>query len=203
LLRYDERELVKALERLPRQSRIAFGTACAERLLPAYERFSERTNRGEPKALASILERLWRALRGAAMSAEEVKESLNLGMALIPQEDEGPWVVEQASAEDAAASVMYALRCWQSGASEEAAWAARRAYEAADHYVINRENIDTNGAGGETRVLSHPIVQAELIRQRRDLDELRAAGAAAGIELIDRFCARAKVEAKDFFPLGS
>ena len=86
-------------------------------------------------------------------------------MGLVPAED--PWVPEQAYAEDAIAALAYAVGSLEKRDPTEAAWAAQRAYESADHYVINHLHVDT-----ERAVLAHPIVQAELARQRQDLDEL-------------------------------
>ena len=61
-----------------------------------------------------------------------------------------------------------------------AAWAARRAYEALDHLVQDRFAINSGTAEGETRVLEHPLVQAELHRQERDLDCLACWEAEGG-----------------------
>jgi hypothetical protein len=93
-------------------------------------------------------------------------------MKLIPPEEAGKQVPEQAGAEDAAVSLAYALRCRRSGLVEEAVWAARRGYDAFDHYVINQEKIDIAALGAEEMVLAHPLVQTELAQQQRDLDEL-------------------------------
>jgi hypothetical protein len=122
---------------------------------------------------------------------------------LIPQEDDSPWVMEQASAEDAGAAVAYAMRCRQSGQAQDAAWSARRAYEALDHYVINRENIDTNKPGAEERVLGHPVVQAELARQRRDLDEVLDLSDVDVRRIAARIRDRAVAEGAVFFGAGS
>lgn len=199
ILQYDEQQLMEKLERLPRPLRVVFAAACAERLLPAYINFSARTGRGDSVAFKSILTRLWDDLGGHPMTDVEVETKINTCMTLIPGEDEEPWVMEQASAEDAGAALAYALTCRQNGKSHEAAWAGRRAYEALDHFVINSENIDTSIPGGEERVLAHPLVQAEFARQRRDLDELRDTGdedvRQVGAQLRDR----ARAEATTFF----
>jgi hypothetical protein len=110
------------------------------------------------------------------MTADEVEAGIERCMSSIPQEDEGPWIEQQAAAEDAGAALAYALRCRKTGESQEAAWAARCCYEALDHFVINRDDIDTNEAGAEAVVVADPLVQAELIRQQRDLEVLRLHG---------------------------
>ena len=78
--------------------------------MPAYEAFSRRSGRGDPLALVGILARLWDELAGEEMTDAEVQSKIDSCMELVPQEDEGPWVPEQASAEDAGAAVVYALR---------------------------------------------------------------------------------------------
>jgi uncharacterized protein YjaG (DUF416 family) len=189
---FNETELVKSIDQLPRLARVVFAAACAERMMPAYERFSAQTHRGDPQNLKQILARLWDDLAGNRMSATEVDANINACMQLIPQDD-GPWVLEQAAAEDGAAASTYALRCRRSGLAQEAAWAARCAYDALDEYVINRDNIDINATGAEAQVRSDPLVQAELTRQRRDLDEL-----LRGAITQDQLRERSNTEAADF-----
>lgn len=195
-LSFNEELLAADLNHLPVPLRVVFAVACAERLKPAYEKFSKETGRGSPAKLAAILSRLWEDLEGNELSPSQLQESIDSCMELIPQEDDGPWVLTQAAAEDAAAALAYALRCRQSGEAQEAAWAARRAYEAVDHFVISREGIDVNRAGSERAVLSDPIVQAELSRQHRDLSDLRTASNA---DVVERIRSRAKSEAAHIF----
>jgi len=133
------------------------------------------------------------------MTDGEVQANIDTCMGLIPQEDEGPWVTEQAAAEDAGAALAYALRCRQSGRGQEAAWAARRAYEALDHHVINRDDVDMNVPGAEARVLADPLVQVEFRRQRQDLDVALAADDADVPDMAARLRDRATTEGAFFF----
>ena len=199
MFRFEEAQLVAELDRLPLQLRVAFAAACAERLLPAYVAFSAQTGRGNPAALRDILTRVWDDLCGNQMTDGEVQANIDTCMGLIPHEDEGPWVMEQAAAEDAGSALAYALRCRQNGQGQEAAWAARCAYEALDHHVINRDDVDMNVPGAEARVLADPLVQAEFGRQRQDLDEALDAGNAEVREAIARLRDRAKTEGATFF----
>jgi uncharacterized protein YjaG (DUF416 family) len=193
MLRYDEADTIRALAAIPRNSRVAFAAACAERLFPAYEDFCRKDRRGDQAAMAEILERVWKHLLGDEIEAEQIRAELTRCMALIPGEEDEPWIREQAYADDAASAIAYALRTLESGDPQEAAWAARRTYEAADHHVTHRLGIED-----ETQVLNHPIVQAEFARQRRDLDELRGAKRES-IQLFARLRDRARAEARLFF----
>jgi hypothetical protein len=90
---------------------------------------------------------------------------------LVPEEDDS-WVDECAFAQHAAAAVAYALRCRLSEGAQDAGWAARQVYEALDLWVTTRDNVDLNAPGAEEKVLADPLIQAELRRQARDLQEL-------------------------------
>jgi hypothetical protein len=208
-LTYDEKQLLGQLERLPAQHRAAFAAACAERLLPAYTAFSARTGRGDPATLTRLLERLWADLAGDQMTDNEVEVEIDTCMPLIPQEDDGPWVAEQALAEDAASAVAYALRCRQSGESQEAVSAAHSTYSALDYFLVDRYDPPDGKVHGLThpevqaellRVLADPLMQVELSHQRRDLDELLAAGEREGPMVIARLRDRARDDAKSVFP---
>ena len=196
MLHYDEATLVRDLARMSIKFRVAFAASCAERLFPAYEAFSSRAGRGD-RVLGAILEQVWQHLLGDEMSTEQIRLALSRCMALIPGEDDEPWLNEQAYADDAASAIAYTLRALENGEPQDAAWAARRAYEAADHHVIYRLGIE-----GEAQVLAHPIVQAEFSRQRRDLEELLRARQDSA-ELFIRLRDRARTEAPAFFTLGS
>lgn len=212
-MHYDERELVARLEQLPPLLRAAFAAACAQRLLPAYVRFSERTGRGAPGELTAVLERLWRDLEGKPMGADGLQRALDHAAGLIPDENEGEWAEGQAQADDAAAAVAYAVRCRQTGEAQDAGWAGRRAYEALDHLLRYSEDIGLGPGGPTARLppnlgalaevewaLVQPLIQAELARQRRDLDDLLAVHIAGEAkDVIPRIRDRAKDEAETMF----
>jgi uncharacterized protein YjaG (DUF416 family) len=192
-LQYDERELIEKLNRLSKPLRAVFAALCAERLLPAHAEYCKRVATRDPLALPTLLSRLWEDLDGDPMSPAQLAAAIDTCTELIPREDEEPWIDLQPYAEDAGAAVAYALRTRITGASQEAAWAARRAYEAMDHSVISREGVEANSAGEEARVLAHPLVQAELARQQRDLEDLDKTGKER--ELISSLRARAQRDA--------
>jgi len=199
VLRFDEPSLVLDLERLQPSFRAVFAAAVAERMLPGYLTFSHRTERGDPTALSSILEHLWRDIEGQPTSERQGEENIALAMNLMPREEEGSWAPEQAWAEDTVSAVAYSLRCKQNGRAQEAAWAARRAYEALDHFVITTEAININEPGAEEKILSNPLIQAELSRQQRDLDELQSANSRDVSQVASQMRERAKAESEIFF----
>jgi uncharacterized protein YjaG (DUF416 family) len=195
-LTFDEAHLASELAKISAPLRVVFAAACAERLLPAYARFSLRTGRGDLPKLRGLLSRLWEDLAGAPMTAREIQSSIDAALQLTPTEDDGPWVPEQAAAEDAGAATAYALRCRQNGKGQEAAWAARRAYEAVDQLVIQHDGLNMNAPGAEARVLDHPLVQDELQCQKRDLLELLGAKRKTPEQVLAPIRSRAAAEAQ-------
>jgi len=181
--------------------RVIFATSCAERLMPAYWLFHTESGEGDPVAMSRALEDLWSNPVLPEVHEEVYEQQLEKVMSLIPRDYEigRSWTEQTTYAQDSLISLAYALRTRLTGEPQEAAWSARVAYEALDHFVINLEDIDTNKPGGEERVICHPIVQAELKRQQRDLDELLDSSGQNVHEIALRFRDRACAEAGSFF----
>jgi uncharacterized protein YjaG (DUF416 family) len=196
ILSFDEPVLRGQLERLPREHRAAFAAACAERLFPGYVRFSHETGR-DPKTLRAALDALWDDLTGRPLSEHELRATVEKCRALVPSEEEES-ADDQPYAEDAVVALVYALEARMKQSSQEAAWSARRAYEALDHFVM----FDDSGVvvtANEQRLLEHPLVQAELARQKVDLDELFGAPEQGARDASARLRDRAKEDAAVFF----
>ena len=62
---FDENRIKGSLTKLPIKLRILFAVTCAERLFPAYERFSAKTGGGNVDLLRRILDKLWMGLGGS------------------------------------------------------------------------------------------------------------------------------------------
>lgn len=166
MLNYDEPKLIKSLKTLPNYARVAFAAACAERQMAHYARVTTKSDGLD--LVASALDSIWNELMGAPTSDETFRRHLADCMSAMPE----PESEEAIATEDAIASVAYALRARLTGNSQEAAWAARSAYDALDTYVNRR--LDTNEITQEIerRILANPLIQAELKRQERDLLDL-------------------------------
>ena len=178
MLIYEEAKIISALDRLSDRFRTVFALLCATRLLPAYRRFHSLTGNGDPPAVDSLADRLWADCLEEPQDEAHLQDALERIMALIPTEAEGLHLEFQATAEDAVAALAYAYRARLIGSSREAAWAARRAYEARDTVVEGL--LDREGTACEepkTR-LSHPFVQRELAHQQKDLERLAKLEAA-------------------------
>ncbi len=205
ILRYSRVQLTRKLDRLPPPLRVLFAATCAERLLPAYINFLDLTARAEPETLTCILTRLWEDIAGNPMKEGEAQANISTCMDLIPPDDDMSLPVESSYAEYACSSVIYALMCRQGGHGQDAMWSAEQVYDALDHFVIVLGNVDLNTMGAERRIVAHPLIQAELARQQRDIEELLgAAEADANVrQTAARFRERAKGEAGIVFGVPS
>ncbi len=202
MITFNQQKLLADLQRLPPRLRVAFAAACAERQLPAYLSFLRESHAEEQNALVRALDDVW--VNSSNDEEMALQQQLKECMELIPQEDAVSGCTGKAShAQEAGISIVYALRTRISGKAEEAAWSAQTAYEILDNFVINQDEIDPNQPGSESRVLSHPLVQAELLRQQRDLDELRNMGDANHQHVVMRIRDRAKADKPIFFGRGS
>ena len=199
VLRFSRTQLTRKLDRLPLPLCVIFAAACAERLLPGYIIFSDLTGQGDPDAIKRALARLWEDVGGSPMTEDEVRANISTCMDLIPPDDDVSLGAESDYAENASAAVVYALTCLQKGDSQQAAWSADQAYEALGHFVINRDNVNLNALGALSRIVANPLIQAELARQYRDLDELLGAVDGDVRQTAAKFRQRAQAEAKIFF----
>jgi hypothetical protein len=129
--KYDEARIAEVCGTLDRSARTAFAAACAERLWPLVERYGSVTPLAENDipTLRRALDAAWRAASG---SDEDLAQARDVAESMVPFEDEN-WTVEAGYAQNAIAAIAYASRAWLSDDPQEAVWAARQLYEAADY----------------------------------------------------------------------
>lgn len=189
--RFDEPALLRALHALAPPVRVAFAAACAQRLSGAANAFWKDS----PSASRSFDERLravWTSVASvAAGAAEPAALATAMQHAKVCEELSGD--AEDADSEaapyaaDASAALAYAWRCLaRGGECQEAAWAARRAYEAVNTVAVNSGLPADGRPENEARIDATRWVQNELERQARDLDVLRSVEPRAAIETLRR-----------------
>lgn len=142
----DEVSLLDRLSRLRPQRRSAFAAACAERALPAFSKYNAATGEGDDAALREALDAVWSA---QADSGQDLVSKLKIVEEQIPDED-GFWVFESAYAQNAAASVAYALRSCISGDGQDGMWAARQLLELAELAIQRPRGADLEATGAVT-----------------------------------------------------
>jgi hypothetical protein len=168
---FDEDALVSELERLSSRGQIGFADASATRQLGSYERLARGLGAKSVQRPREIASQLWNDIHAPVVDRAAWSARLDEVMSLLPEESDD-WVIGHALADDALASLAYAIRCLLTPKPREAAWAARRAYEAADQAAIRILGVQP-GPNTEFEIKSHGFVQRELARQRNDLALLR------------------------------
>jgi hypothetical protein len=135
-------------------------------LVPSRARTGETASEREDDAFPKLHAKLWSSLVGESLSKRELELASDDALALVPAEEGG-----EPLAEDAMAALAYAIRTAASGEPEDAAWAAERVYNALDTF-LQILGYDPGTLGGEEALRQHPLVQAELRRQAADLEAL-------------------------------
>ena len=169
---FDEGSLIGELAALSDRARTAFAAAAATRQLRNYERLAHAAQAASDQRPREIATQLWTDLRTSAFDRGAWSSTLDEVMTLLPEEGDD-WGIGHALADDALSCLAYAIRCLLSPEPQEAAWAARRAYEAADQAAIRVLGVQPGLPNTEAAIKSHVLVQRELARQRDDLSLLR------------------------------
>jgi hypothetical protein len=158
---FDEARLLGRLASATPRTRALFAALIAERLFGLYELFAQRSGKGDPVALRAALDAAW-----DAADAAELTRAQALAEALVPDEGEH-WVLESGFGSNAAAAVAYALRTRLTDDPQEAAWAARQAYDVADYAA--QLQLDDDGFD-EDALADQPVVQEALAGIDADLE---------------------------------
>lgn len=171
-LSYDKQALLDALAALPPVARLACATAAATRLMPACERYAGAQATGKQGRARDIVAELWQSILSGDPGDQPWPAVHDEVMAMIPgKEVEGGLLTQ--TAEDALASLAYAIRCLLVDEPSQAEWAVAREYDATDQAVIKLTGVVPNTPKKEARQLAHPLIQRALGRQRDDLVLLR------------------------------
>lgn len=132
---YDEGRLKAVLASWPRTRRVAFSCAVAERLMATYEWFTTVADQGDAGALRSALNLAWSVASSEPAALSDIETARELAESLVPNDQDDNWMLLSPLAQNAAASVAYALRSSLVDDPQEAVWAARQLHEAADYLV--------------------------------------------------------------------
>lgn len=162
-----EQDPARQLERLGGEHRIVFAASCCERVIPAYEAFSQEDGWGDPRPLREAVDAVWAAAEGARLEPNDARRLIGQVEEQVPHLDDPFTSVFAAPAQDAAIVVVESVECAETGSADHAAEAARHAVDAFEAYV---DQVEGEGAVYEAdRVTSDPVYQGELTDQHEDL----------------------------------
>jgi hypothetical protein len=169
---YDKQGLLAELAALPPAARLGYATAAATRLMPACERFAAAQAPATAGRARAIVAELWQCILSGDPGLLAWPAVLDEVMGMIPgPEVEGGLLTQ--TAEDALASLAYAIRCLLVDDPAQAELAVGREYDATDQAAIKITGVVPTTPKKEARLLAHPLIQRALGRQHADLKLLR------------------------------
>jgi uncharacterized protein YjaG (DUF416 family) len=158
------------LEQLGGEHRIVFAASCCERLLPAYETFSNEDGWGDPGVLRRAVDAVWAAVRNSRLDEDEVRRLRGELEDQVPDLDDPFTSVFAAPAQNAAIAVVHCVECGRSGSVEHAGQVADFSIDAFEAYVDQAEG--EGSVYDEERVTSSPVYTEEVSDRQRDLGTL-------------------------------
>lgn len=166
MFKFDEEALLQSLLASTLQQQAAFALAAATRQLTSFERVARLQGWPFSNEPRSITVDLWNvATTKLHVDATKWRSTLEDIFSWIPTEDDESWNIQFAFVQDCLYSLCYCVRLILSGDPQEAVWAAKSAYEAADQAAIRVLHVDISRPEVEHEILAHGIVQRELKRQ--------------------------------------
>jgi hypothetical protein len=169
---YDKQGLLAELAALPPTARLAYAAAAATRLMPACERFASARAPATVGRARAVVAELWQCILSGDPGQLVWPAVLEEVMGMIPgPEVEGGLLTQ--TAEDALASLAYAIRCLLVDDPAQAELAVGREYDATDQAAIKITGVVPTTPKKEARLLAHPLIQRALGRQYADLKLLR------------------------------
>lgn len=116
--------------------------------------------------LRHVLDEAWRPVFGDDVDLAGLRE---VAVALVPSE-EGEWFLEMGYGQNAAACVAYAVGTWLTGDPQEAVWAGRQVFEAADYAAQHLyAELNLNWLEDRETLLQSPILQHAVSALLEDL----------------------------------
>ena len=114
-----EFDLGRELDRLEPLHRSAFAAACSERLLPAFEAFSNEEGWGDPAVLRKATDRVWQSLLSGGLDAKEAALLAKLCEEQVVHLDDPFGSDFTAPAQNSALAVLRTVECAVRGDAEQ------------------------------------------------------------------------------------
>lgn len=177
---FSEAELRDQLGLLDESRRLAFGAACCERLLPCFLKFSDEVNWNHNGELRDALSLIWRiVVKSEESTRAQVASAIAACEAIVPSSDESSSLYVS-SAQDAVFATCALLDHVLHNDFGKLVLAARYPIDSLDLLIQELEGLVPGTSSLEASILSNPLMQQELRRQRRDLEALAASESALG-----------------------
>jgi uncharacterized protein YjaG (DUF416 family) len=169
--RFDEQGLSDALANMPEWKQIAFMLMCCGRMIPNYERFSADSGFGDATVLRHAAGIAWAAVESGD-TPDHLDELRAACDSQAPKTEDfvSRYTSAALDAANATATVLDAIEAPNTAYGVEV---ARLARDTVDLYLQECLSLNPKHPSFEDELSQHPLMQAELRNQKRDLDTLR------------------------------
>ncbi|HBK56301.1 MAG TPA: hypothetical protein DDZ76_08485 [Xanthomonadales bacterium] len=168
---FDPGQLRKKLHALPDWKRVTFMAACCERMLPNYVSFSSETYFGDAQTLKQALSEVWRWIETNHLP-DDIDSLVRECDRQAPDTADFSSIYTSAAL-DAANSIAMTLEAMSDATEDRAIEVASIARDTVDLFVQQWSDLDPNSPGLEKLIIEAPLMQVELRRQRRCLEQLK------------------------------
>lgn len=169
---FNDKRVREAIEPLQDHQQLVFGAACCERMLPNYIAFMRESDWGDELPLRKALDWAWAACEGAHFQNADLRDLLSQAEKCTPDTDCFASLLVSA-AQDAVFAICALLDFLLDADLERLMSVPRLSTDSVDLIVQERESMDARDPLREQKILEHPLMQQELVRQKRDLAEAR------------------------------
>jgi hypothetical protein len=200
-LQRQSSQIEESLARLPIRLAAAFAAAAAERQVPNYAAYVDRSGRGNLETLVRVLQDLWDDLEYPSGQKELLRADFKQCESLA--QDDGRYENGWRFAKNAIRSTQHAIRLWMEGEVGDGVWASDLAIDTlytSTAIPIDDVQMRTISWDEHEALIATPLVQAEYRREHQDLADLTA-GAGTDpdqMEAISKVRRRAQTDALRF-----
>ncbi|WP_437734435.1 DUF416 family protein [Sorangium sp. So ce1335] len=167
---FSDERLLEMLSKMAPHQQLAFGAVRCERMLPSYQTFMREVGWRDVAPLREALDAVWVACESERITDAQLGELLSKCEECAPS-SENFTSLYTSSAQDAVFAICSLLDFLLDGDVARVVSAARFSIDSVDLIVQEREAMDPRDPLREHKILAHPLMQQELLRQQRDLEE--------------------------------
>jgi hypothetical protein len=196
-----------AIDRLPTDLKAALAAACTQRQTSVFRAYARRTGTGASVDFDNLLSAIWdRIHHRQCLEAKEHKEWHARAESLYPGKD-AKADVYKGCAQIAVLGLLCTNSALRTGSTADTGYAAHEAfmsiYNSLTSSIGQKPQFNLREPNALEKIFAHPLIEAEHLRQERDLFDLEQAllQPDAISNAVDALRRRSEIEASDFFPI--
>lgn len=165
-------ELTAQLKILPLELALLFGLACCERMLPNYKKFQDQFEWGNSIEIRKIINEIWDTTQGKILPKKKINEYLRFCEENAPSSDNFDSELTTC-AQNACFGLCNLLDFLIEKEIIHIVRAATSAIDSVDIFIQELEGMKPNSSTLEEEILTHRLMQTEIMYQAADLDLLK------------------------------